>query len=122
MLNSQPQAVLRVALVLTWLGTALTSLLEWNGLSAGLLRDGGLTDTSVIAAVVGLGVAVDVVFGVLLWMHPGRWVYRLALLQVIAMSLVATWLLPALWLHPLGPLLKNVPIVAMLWFLDRTEP
>jgi hypothetical protein len=26
---------------------------------------------------------------------------------------------PALWLHPLGPLLKNLPIAALLWHLYR---
>ena len=45
------------------------------------------------------------------------------LLMMIVMTLVGTVLQPALWLHPLGPLLKNLPIAAMLWFLlQATNP
>ncbi len=36
-----------------------------------------------------------------------------------AMTLAATVLQPGLWLHPLGPLLKNLPIAALLWHLYR---
>jgi hypothetical protein len=28
---------------------------------------------------------------------------------------------PGLWLHPLGPLLKNIPIAAVLWVLARKQ-
>ena len=37
--------------------------------------------------------------------------------DLMAMTVIGTALQPALWLHPLGPLLKNLPIAAMLWFL-----
>jgi hypothetical protein len=38
------------------------------------------------------------------------------------MTAVATFLQPALWLQPLGPLLKNLPIAALLWHLyGRTK-
>ena len=43
----------------------------------------------------------------------------LALLAMLGMTVVATWLQPALWLHPLGPLTKNVPIAVVLWILMR---
>jgi hypothetical protein len=38
-----------------------------------------------------------------------------------AMTVIGTALQPTLWLHPLGPLLKNLPIAAMLWFLLQTD-
>ena len=37
------------------------------------------------------------------------------------MTAAATLLQPALWLHPLGPLLKNLPIAALLVHLLRQE-
>ena len=45
-----------------------------------------------------------------------------ALLAMLGMTLVATVMLPALWLHPLGPLTKNVPIAVVLWMLMRRSP
>jgi hypothetical protein len=50
-----------------------------------------------------------------LWWWPGRFSAALALGGMALMTLVATALLPRLWLDPLGPLLKNLPIAALLW-------
>lgn len=44
-----------------------------------------------------------------------------ALLSMLLMSAIATLLLPSLWLHPLGPLLKNIPLAAMFWILIQKE-
>lgn len=54
-----------------------------------------------------------------MWLRPGRTSYLAALLAMLFMTLVATLLLPGLWLHPLGPLTKNVPMVAVLALLAR---
>ena len=37
-------------------------------------------------------------------------------------SLAATAIDPGWWLHPLGPLTKNLPIAAILWTLWRASP
>jgi hypothetical protein len=37
------------------------------------------------------------------------------------MTITATVLLPALWLHPLGPLSKNLPIAAALYLLWQSS-
>ena len=60
--------------------------------------------------------------GLLLLVWPVRRVVGLALLAMLGMTLVATVMLPALWLHPLGPLTKNVPIAVVLWMLMRRSP
>ncbi len=39
---------------------------------------------------------------------------------MLLMTVAATILIPGLWLHPLGPLTKNVPIAVALWILSRT--
>jgi hypothetical protein len=41
------------------------------------------------------------------------------LLAMLGMTVVATVMQPTLWLHPLGPLTKNVPIAVVLWILMR---
>ena len=57
----------------------------------------------------------------LIW-RPGRAAYALAAASVIGLTLTATALLPALWLHPIGPLSKNLPILAILAVLWRRAP
>lgn len=68
------------------------------------------------------GAAVDVVMGLLTLARPGRrlWLSQLAL--IAAYTLLATWLVPEYWLHPFGPLLKNLALVALLWLLYRHDP
>ena len=34
---------------------------------------------------------------------------------------LATWIDPSLWWHPLGPLTKNLPILALLWALRKAS-
>ncbi len=110
---------LRYSLVLVWLATALVSVQELQGQSRMLLLASGVTDVRVANALVLAGAALDALLGLLLLVLPGRRVYGAALLAMLGMTLAATLLLPTLWLHPLGPLTKNVPIAVVLWILMR---
>ena len=110
---------LRYSLVFVWLATAVVSVWEMSGQSRALLADSGVTDVRVADVLVWAGVALDAALGLLLLFKPGRPVYGLALLAMLCLTLVATVLNPALWLHPLGPLTKNVPIAAVLLVLIR---
>ena len=105
------QRLMHASLVVVWLGTALVSALEHKGLSARLLADAGILDTRWQALLADLAV------GLALWLRPGRSSYLAALALMLAMTVTASVLQPALWLHPLGPLLKNLPIAAMLLHL-----
>jgi hypothetical protein len=40
---------------------------------------------------------------------------------VAAYTLIITFFMPEFWLEPFGPVLKNVPILAMLWLLHQLE-
>jgi hypothetical protein len=110
---------LRYSLVFVWLATAVVSVWELNGQSRVLLLDSGVSDLRAADALVWAGAALDAVLGGLLLFKPGRRVYAFALLAMLGMTLVATVMHPALWLHPLGPLTKNVPIAVVLWILTR---
>ena len=116
--------LLRLSLVAVWLFTAVASLLELDGQSRRVLADAGIASPPwlVQSLIVG-GAAADFAIGLVLWLRPGRSVYLAAFALMLAMTLVATVLQPSLWLHPLGPLLKNLPIAALLWHLyRRTTP
>ena len=112
---------LRLSLVFVWLWTALASLREWNGQSLALLA--ALPDTwpGLKSALIGGGTALDALLGLWLWWRPGRLAYGAALIAMVLMTLLATAIDPGGWLHPLGPLSKNIPIAAALLLLLRLD-
>lgn len=112
--------LLRLSLVAVWLVTAVASIVELNGQSRHVLAEAGVASPPwlVQLLIVG-GAAADLAIGLALWLRPGRTVYLVAFALMLGMTLVATVLQPTLWLHPLGPLLKNIPIAALLWHLYR---
>ena len=121
-MNHASARLLRASLVVVWLATAVVSVWELHGQSRELLA--GLPTawaeghapwlpTAIILA----GAAADAVLGLWLALRPGRKAYGAALLMMLAMTLLATAIQPAWWLHPFGPLTKNLPIAAILWVL-----
>ena len=112
-----PLRTMHASLVAVWLGTALVSAIEHQGMSIQVLADAGIHDPRWQTLLVWSGLLADLAVGMALWLRPGRASYSAALLLMAAMTVVATALQPALWLHPLGPLLKNLPIAAMLLHL-----
>ena len=116
--------LLRFSLVTVWLFTAVASIVELDGQSRQVLAEAGIASPPwlVQLLIVG-GAAADLAVGLALWWRPGRASYLAAFGLLLLMTAVATVLQPSLWLHPLGPLLKNLPIAALLWHLcRRTTP
>jgi hypothetical protein len=53
---------------------------------------------------------------------PRRWLYLLQIATIVGYTAIITVALPHYWLHPFGPLLKNLPMLAMLgalWMARR---
>lgn len=125
-MNHASARLLRASLVVVWLATAVVSVWELHGQSRELLA--GLPtawtegNTSWLpTAIILAGAAADAVLGLWLALRPGRKAYGAALLMMLAMTLLATAIQPAWWLHPFGPLTKNLPIAAILWVLLQDE-
>lgn len=118
-MNPSDAQWMRGSLVFVWLATAGVSLWEMHGQGRELLLAGGIADAPVSDALILLGAALDALLGAWLWLKPSRLAYLSALGAMLGMTLVATVLVPTLWLHPLGPLTKNAPIAAILWALAR---
>ncbi len=125
-MNHASARLLRASLVVVWLSTAVVSVWELHGQSRELLA--GLPtawtegNTSWLpTAILLAGAAADAVLGLWLALRPGRKAYGAALLMMLAMTVLATAIQRAWWLHPFGPLTKNLPIAAILWVLLQDE-
>jgi uncharacterized protein YbjT (DUF2867 family) len=116
--------VLRVALASMWIWTAVVSF----GLypvqdSYALLAQVGLHGALATFALYGAAV-LDLVLGVLTLAAPARWrrwVWLAQLALIGGYTVLITLFLPEYWLHPYGPISKNLPIlaaIAMLWALE----
>lgn len=113
--------LMRASLVAVWLGTAVVSAITHRTQGDALLRSAGLTDDAWIQALIWGGAAADLLMGIALWRWPGRYSAWAALSLMGVMTLTATVLLPHLWLDPLGSLLKNLPIAAILVVLGTSS-
>lgn len=114
-------ALLRGALALIWLWTALCSAFIYpTGDSLALLARVGLHGPVAVAALY-LAAALDAVFGVATLWRPGRRLWAAQLALVLGYSAVIAVALPEFLWHPFGPLLKNVAVVALLFILFSEE-
>jgi len=117
--------VLRVALAFLWLWTAAVSLglypvQDSYELLARVGLRGGFATFALYAAA-----TLDLVLGLLTLGAPARWRRAVWLVQLVLIggyTLVITFFLPAFWLHPFGPITKNVPIAALIALLWALEP
>lgn len=111
----------RGSLVLLWWGTVAASLHDGGAAGIGLLRQAIGMSHGAASALVLLGCAWDAAIGLWLLLRPGVLAYRLAAAGVVGMTLLASALVPTLWLDPFGALLKNLPLLALLALLAREE-
>jgi hypothetical protein len=117
--------LLRASVALVWIVTGIVSLglfpveqsyalLERTGVPAALAPP-----LLVVAALL------DLALGVLVLVLHGarrRELWRAQIALVLFYSIVIAARLPEFWLHPYGPMLKNLPLVAVLVLLDVLEP
>lgn len=109
----------RTSLVAVWLWTAVVSAWEIHGMSPALLSANAWLAPAAYPWLIWSGILVDVALGLLMALRPSRLVYLCALWMTAAMTLLGGMVDLNLWLHPLGPLSKNLPIMALLWLLAR---
>lgn len=115
--------IARVVLALVFVVTGLLSL----GLypvedSRALLARTGLTGGAADLALYA-GALIDIALGVgfLLTRRIRRLAYTAAVGLILGYTAIITITLPEFWLHPFGPVLKNLPILALLWLLHELD-
>ena len=116
-----PTRPVTAALVVVWLGTALASAWTADTIGPALLAAQPRLPPSWHPWLIWGGAGVDLALGLAMWLRPGRFVWGAALAATLGMTAIASWIDPTLWWHPLGPLTKNLPIIALLWALRRAS-
>lgn len=114
--------VLRLSIALVWILTGVVSL----GLypveeSYALLARTGITGW--LAPLMLYGAALlDLCFGIAtLALKRRRWLWAAQLSVIGFYTVIITFRLPEFWLHPYGPLSKNLPMLAAIWLLLALE-
>ncbi len=111
----------RVVLALVWIVTGLLSFgLYPLSDSLALLEQVGLRGNAATGVLYGAAL-LDCALGVVTLLAPGRFLWRLQIVLILVYTSIITLTIPQFWLHPLGPVLKNLPILAMLTVLDAAE-
>ena len=114
--------VVRLSLAAVWITAGVVSA----GLfpveqSLALLAQVGLNGTTATLALYGAA-AMDFALGIAtLAVRRARWLWIAQAALVLGYTAIITLWLPEQWLHPFGPVVKNLPILAALALLYWTE-
>ncbi|WP_407665209.1 DoxX-like family protein [Microbulbifer elongatus] len=109
--------IARLSLSFLWLATAITSPFFAKDIGYEVLAHGGIRG-SLASVCIWAGSALDLVIGI--WLLAGWQLQRCYLFQfgvIITYTALLTIIKPDFWLHPFGPLTKNIPILVMISYL-----
>lgn len=114
--------LLRLALAVVWITAGVVSAgLFPVDQSLALLAAVGLAGPVALLALYGAA-ALDFALGIAtLVVRRARWLWAAQAALVAAYTAIITVWLPEQWLHPFGPVVKNLPILAALAVLHGTE-
>ncbi|HUP30501.1 MAG TPA: DoxX-like family protein, partial [Usitatibacter sp.] len=114
--------LLRVSIAVVWLTAGIVSVGPYPvDESLALLARTGITGALAPAALFGAA-ALDFVLGVATLALPRRrllWMVQIAV--IVVYTAIITVALPEQWLHPYGPVVKNLPMLAAIVLLLRLE-
>lgn len=114
-----PMTIARYALAFLWLATAVVSLGRGRQIGYEILAEAGIGGLLADLCLYG-GTTLDLLLGI--WTLLGA--AQLACLRaqaalILLYTLLLTLIAPAFWLHPFGPLTKNIPLLALIHVLHQ---
>ncbi|WP_343732993.1 SDR family oxidoreductase [Duganella sp.] len=113
--------LITLAMAALWLWTAAVSWFGWpHAESRAWLAACGVPAFAQEGMLLAASLA-DAAIGVLLLLRPRRWLWAAQLALVAGYTLVMSICLPFFWLHPFGPLSKNLPLLALMFFMWRAS-
>lgn len=114
---ARQELLCRLSLAFLWLFTGLTSL--WWGKVIGyeILANAHITGTFADIALHS-GAILDLAISVWLLLGKGiRLCYTAQIFVMLMYTLLLTVIAPEYWLHPFGPVTKNIPILSLTYVL-----
>ena len=114
--------LLRYAIAVVWIVTGIVSLGVYPVEdSYALLARVGLTGAAASVALYGAAL-IDLVFGVAsVVMKRRKWLWRAQMALIAGYTVIISFFLPEYWLHPYGPLTKNLPMLVGILALHELE-
>ena len=118
--DTLPRLFALLAVSFIWIFSGISSLISWDE-SCGIMNEIGANhQLSVIF--VSLGSIVDILLGIAIFLNKHRKnVIKLQILTMLVYMLILSVLAPHYWLHPLGVLTKNIPLIALSYYLYRKQ-
>jgi DoxX-like family len=113
--------LMRYSLAIVWIVTGILSFgIYPQQDSFALLARIGIEGSAASAALY-LGSTANIVFGLMTLFAPSKTLWQVQAALVIIYTVVISIYLPEFWLHPFGPILKNIPFLTLLWLLCKHE-
>lgn len=111
----------RLVLALLWIATGIISFWIYpHQESAQLLSRVGIEEPYTIPLLYAAS-GLDFAIGVITLTHPSRRLWQIQILVILLYSMIISLALPEFLAHPFGPILKNIPILAILFVLLTGE-
>lgn len=114
--------IVRFSLAILWIVTGLLSLGIYPVQSSfALLEQAGVPEALWPTALYGAAL-LDIALGLLILVpRRTRWLWAAQAGLIVGYTAIISWRLPEFWLHPYGPILKNLPLLALLWLMFELE-
>ena len=115
--------LLRLSLAIVWIAAGVVSMGFYPvSESLWMLSRVGLTGAVALAALYGSALF-DIALGLatLFWRGNRRWLWKVQAATIVAYTAILTIFLPEYWLHPFGPVVKNIPILAAILTLHELD-
>jgi hypothetical protein len=111
--------LMRHTLAIIWLVSGALSLgIYPRQQSLEILADVGLHGEAAVLALYG-GALLDILLSILTLARPAALLWQIQGAVILGYTAIITIWLPRYWLHPFGPVLKNLPILLLIWLLYR---
>lgn len=107
-------SAVRATLVLLWLASAALGLFVGHAETARFVSAAGLPDALANPLRIGSALLDIVIAGLVLMDGRARLSTLAQLVVILGYSIILGTILPDLWLDPLGPLLKNLPVLMLV--------
>ncbi|MRW87463.1 NAD-dependent epimerase/dehydratase family protein [Pseudoduganella sp. FT26W] len=113
--------LITLAMAALWLWTAAVSWFGWpHAESRTWLAACGVPAAAQEPVLLAASLA-DAAIGLLLLLRLRRWLWAAQLALVGGYTAAMSAFLPAFWLHPFGPLSKNLPLLALMFLMWRAS-